>query len=272
MYYAAMVVDVNPIAEARVDSAYISSVPGAYFDAGYEVMVGGGVNLVPYYEPLVNSSAQRAVPPLDFLTALDWLGNNTVRVHVAIGNGVPANTAPSVPSTPVGGVRARLNEALQFTTEAVDPDANMVYYQWDWGDGQTSEWFGENNSGDPAAASHSWTEYGEYQVRVKVRDPFGQESAWSPALSVTVACCSGRVGDANQSGEDEPTIGDVSVLIDARFISGSCDGIVTCLAEADINQSGGSEPTCDDVTIGDISILIDYLFITGSSLGLPNCL
>jgi len=76
-------------------------------------------------------------------------------------------------------------------------------------------------------------------------------------------CCAGRVGDANGSSEDEPTISDISVMIDAKFITGTCDGIISCLAEADVNQSGGIGPTCDDVTISDISILIDYLFISG---------
>ncbi len=71
-------------------------------------------------------------------------------------------------------------------------------------------------------------------------------------------CCQGRVGDVNQSGNDEPTIGDISTLIDAKFITGSCDGVISCFAEADINQSGGPNPTCNDITIGDISILIDY--------------
>jgi hypothetical protein len=85
-------------------------------------------------------------------------------------------------------------------------------------------------------------------------------------------CCVGRVGDANNSGEDEPTISDISTLIDAKFITGTCDGKIECLQEADINQSGGLEPTCDDVTISDISILIDYLFITGPTLGLADCL
>jgi hypothetical protein len=84
-------------------------------------------------------------------------------------------------------------------------------------------------------------------------------------------CCLGRVGDVNHSGEDEPTIGDVSILIDALFVSNNMD-IIYCLAEADVNQSGGSTPQASDVTIGDISYLIDYLFITGSSLGLPECL
>jgi hypothetical protein len=91
-------------------------------------------------------------------------------------------------------------------------------------------------------------------------------------------CCVGRVGDANFSGDDEPTIGDISVMIDAKFITGNCVGpdsenpILPCLLEADINQSGSTAPTCDDVTIGDISYLIDYLFITGPSLGLNPCL
>ena len=44
------------------------------------------------------------------------------------------------------------------------------------------------------------------------------------------------------------------------------------LEEADVNQSGGANPTCDDITISDISILIDYLFITGTGLGLADCL
>jgi len=76
-------------------------------------------------------------------------------------------------------------------------------------------------------------------------------------------CCVGRVGDANGQSGDEPTISDISTLIDAKFITGTCDGVIVCYAEADVNQSGGTDPTCDDVTISDISILIDYLFITG---------
>jgi C1A family cysteine protease len=88
---------------------------------------------------------------------------------------------------------------------------------------------------------------------------------------IRLDCCVERVGDANGSGEDEPTIGDVSVMIDAKFITGSCEGILDCPAEADVNQSGGAGPTCEDVTVGDISMLIDYLFVTGSSLGLPDC-
>ncbi len=85
-------------------------------------------------------------------------------------------------------------------------------------------------------------------------------------------CCVGRVGDANGLGGEEPTIGDISVMIDAKFITGTCAGIIVCLDEADVNQSGPPNAAeCDHVTIGDISILIDYLFITGPSVGLADC-
>lgn len=82
-------------------------------------------------------------------------------------------------------------------------------------------------------------------------------------------CCVGRVGDSNGNGTPEPTIGDISVIIDHLFLSGVPLG---CYQEADINQSGGIYAGTKDITIGDISSLIDYLFITGPSVGLADCL
>ncbi len=102
----------------------------------------------------------------------------------------------------------------------------------------------------------------------------GRNGAYVDNIAFTpfeTSCCSQRVGDANMSGADEPTIGDVSILIDAKFISVDPE-LLTCMAEADINQSGGADPTFDDVTIGDISYLIDYLFISIGLLDLNECL
>ena len=100
----------------------------------------------------------------------------------------------------------------------------------------------------------------------------GQEDEDSDGIgdACETGCCNGRVGDANGLGGDEPTIGDVSVIIDLLFIS-QLPTAVACVAEADVNQSGGPNPQVEDVSIGDVSMLIDYLFITGSSLGLPAC-
>jgi len=81
-------------------------------------------------------------------------------------------------------------------------------------------------------------------------------------------CCVGFVGDVNGDGNAEPTISDVSVLVDHLFVSGLPLG---CYKEADANGSGGADPAPDDITISDIGTLIDYLFITGSALGLSEC-
>jgi len=92
-------------------------------------------------------------------------------------------------------------------------------------------------------------------------------------------CCRERTGDADGVGGDEPTIGDISAIIDAVFITAD-QSPIACMTEADVNQSGGAPRTIDDLTIGDISILISYLFIRGpydvmsnpDGTVLPECL
>ena len=88
-------------------------------------------------------------------------------------------------------------------------------------------------------------------------------------------CCTGRVGNVNSQGDypDEISLGDVMLLVDAKFISGDC-GLIPCVAEADVNQDGGPDPSCDDhVTLGDVMVLVDFLFITGPEVAtLAECL
>jgi serine protease AprX len=83
------------------------------------------------------------------------------------------------------------------------------------------------------------------------------------ALRINTGCCTGKVGNVNGLGDDVPTIGDIALLIDFLFIAGTPPN---CMAEADINQSGGANPLSHDITIGDISILIDHLYINGTPL------
>ena len=79
-------------------------------------------------------------------------------------------------------------------------------------------------------------------------------------------CCSGRVGDANGVGTypQEVTISDIQMLVTAKFIGSlPCQEYLSCLTEADVNQSGGAIPTCNDITISDIQTLVNHLFIAG---------
>ncbi|MEW5796983.1 MAG: hypothetical protein AB1772_11565 [Candidatus Zixiibacteriota bacterium] len=82
-------------------------------------------------------------------------------------------------------------------------------------------------------------------------------------------CCRGIVGNVTCDPQESISISDITLLVDFLFIS---QQPLCCLAEADVNQSGGVDPTELDISIVDITILIDYLFITGPSLGLPECL
>jgi hypothetical protein len=61
-----------------------------------------------------------------------------------------------------------------------------VYYNWSWGDGSDSDWFGPFASGATASAIHKWTVKGSYEVKVKAKDPSGAESAWSDPLAITM--------------------------------------------------------------------------------------
>ena len=70
-------------------------------------------------------------------------------------------------------------------------------------------------------------------------------------IAGALSCCEGKVGDVNGLGGDTPTIGDVAMLIDHLFISGL---VIDCMAEADVNQSGGLYPTEDDLSIADITV------------------
>jgi len=94
--------------------------------------------------------------------------------------------------------------------------------------------------------------------------------------SIHCDCCSGRVGDANGLGTypGEVTISDIQLLVTAKFISSlPCVLYLDCLAEADVNQSGGATPTCNDITISDIQTLVNHLFIAGPvSAPLKECL
>ncbi len=113
--------------------------------------------------------------------------------------------------------------------------------------------------------SGSPTTLGVYPFTVGIANP-GTGASDQRSFQIEIlepSCCTGLVGNVNGLAGDEPTIGDISMLIDALFVSGVT---LPCLTEADINQSGGANPTRDDITIGDISLLIDHVFITGVPL------
>ena len=134
---------------------------------------------------------------------------------------------------------------------------------------------GDYGEVDPSTGVWTWSrpelQAGTYEIEFMIDGADYNPFTLHVQVALTGCECSGRVGDANCTGGDEPTIGDITYMINRKFIFVIAPRWCN-LHEADINQSGGTDPVSDDITIGDISILVDYLFITGPSLGLPNCL
>jgi hypothetical protein len=102
----------------------------------------------------------------------------------------------------------------------------------------------------------------------------GAEPAESPVRSTAVRgwptgmCCEGTVGNVDCDPNETISLGDLVALIDFLFIN---QKPLCCLQEADVNRSGGADPTVENITIGDVSMLIDYMFVTGPSLSLSTC-
>jgi len=100
--------------------------------------------------------------------------------------GAFGNQRPKTPSRPSGNASGKANDEYTYTTSTLDPDGDYIYYQWDWGDGTTSEWYGPYLSSEICNASHTWTSKGNYEIKVKAKDSNGAESDWSDPLSITM--------------------------------------------------------------------------------------
>jgi hypothetical protein len=95
--------------------------------------------------------------------------------------------APFKPTVLDGPSNAGKNIPLDFATVAPDPEGDDVFYQWDWGDGNISNWYGPYTFGKQTSATHQWAENGTYDIKVRAKDTLGKESGWSPVYQVSIA-------------------------------------------------------------------------------------
>ena len=93
--------------------------------------------------------------------------------------------SPLKPEIPVGPNSGKVNQEQSYSTSAIDPDDDNLYYCFSWGDGSV-DWFGPYVSGELVSVSHSWSEEGEFEIKVKAKDVTGSESDWSDPLVVSM--------------------------------------------------------------------------------------
>lgn len=95
------------------------------------------------------------------------------------------NQPPCIPDRPVGPTSGLVRVEHTYTTYSSDPNQDVMYYLFDWGDGTRSHWIKQQDLGE-GIASHTWLLQGSYEVRVKAKDIYGRESNWSEPLSVSM--------------------------------------------------------------------------------------
>ena len=96
------------------------------------------------------------------------------------------NQPPSKPiilSAPTSG---RPGVQLGFSTVAMDPEGYQIYYMWDWGDGELSDWLGPFGSGQTTEAHRTWDDSGEFEIKVKAKDSNNTESYWSEPVQLII--------------------------------------------------------------------------------------
>lgn len=135
-------------------------------------------------EYLGNNQYRYVIPPQEtgtivyyYIHAEDYSGRFETHPYIGVSmahtfiahfdNNPPVIISIDGPSTGKPGVE------YEFCIDAMDPDGDDIYIFWNWGDGETSGWIGEN------CASHIWNEVGTYTIGVKVKDEFGAETPWA---------------------------------------------------------------------------------------------
>ncbi len=87
------------------------------------------------------------------------------------------NDAPDIP-TIKGPATGAPGKPYLFRMQTTDANGDNVYYFIDWGDNTTTEWIGPYNSGAEATTTHTWSQQGTYNIKVKAKDIVGDESDW----------------------------------------------------------------------------------------------
>jgi hypothetical protein len=96
------------------------------------------------------------------------------------------NNPPEIPEIPSGPSNGSIGIEYSFSTSTIDLDNDQVFYKWDWGDGNFSDWLGPYIQGTESIANYKWGNSGEFFIRVKAKDIVNAESNWSNSSKIKI--------------------------------------------------------------------------------------
>jgi len=86
---------------------------------------------------------------------------------------------PGSPRAPAGPDAGYVDSTYEFSTLARDPNGDRIRLQFDWGDGDSSDWGGLVPESTVVTMMHTWLEAGEYSVRARAKDEKELVGDWS---------------------------------------------------------------------------------------------
>jgi len=97
------------------------------------------------------------------------------------------NNPPSPPNID-GPSTGTVNHVYIFSLGSItDPEGDSLYCQWDWGDGNITDWLSPYPSGSTISSSYAWNNQGVYAMKARVKDIYGAMSNWSESHIITIA-------------------------------------------------------------------------------------
>ena len=102
---------------------------------------------------------------------------------------VTIKTIKNVPPCPpviLDDTEGKAGEMLTFKVKTGDYDGDDVYYFIDWGDETISGWIGPYASNTEVEVQYAWSSEGEYKVKAKAKDVWGDESEFGPEITVKI--------------------------------------------------------------------------------------
>ena len=241
----------QPYKQHLFDNYNFGYYPTTWFDGGVDIYIGGDDREF-IYEGIINAVGARVVPNIDLTVSMEWLGSAVIRVNVNVTNNDFVNYPPDAPAAPTGTALGEVDNSYEFSCLGTDPNRQQVYYKWDWGDGEVSDWLGPFDYGQASVLSHNWTAPGQYNITTQIKDTYNVESAWSSAGAVDIWNC----GDVND--DNGVNILDVVFLINYKYKSGP----------PPIPERSGDVDNSGTVNILDVVSLINFKYKGGTA---PNC-